>query len=74
MIAGAKFQHYQTLSSLAEYVTVAQDAPRIEHWTRQPDNRWTLAQSAELAHTIQLASIGCVLPLAEVYDKIEFAG
>src|SRR5205809_2192753 len=32
---GRKFQHYRALPSLQEYLTVAQDTPHIEHWTRQ---------------------------------------
>jgi Uma2 family endonuclease len=70
---GRKFQHYRALSSLAEYLTVAQDAPHIEHCTRQPEGRWLLAEYSDPAQSIQLASIGCALSLAEVYDKIEWS-
>jgi Uma2 family endonuclease len=69
---GRKFQYYRTLPSLMEYLTVEQDEPHVEHWTRQPGNRWDLAEFDNLAQSIQLTSIGCTLPLAEVYDKIEF--
>jgi Uma2 family endonuclease len=69
---GRKFQHYRTLPSLAEYLTVAQDSNHIEQWTRQADNRWLLSEFAGIGQTIELASIGCVLPLAEIYDKVEF--
>lgn len=69
---GEKFERYQHLPSLLEYVTVAQDAPRIEHWTRQPDDRWLLANYDGMDATIQLRSIGCTLPLAEIYDRIDF--
>ena len=71
---GRKFQHYRTLSSILEYVTVAQDAPHIERWRRQPDNGWLLAEFSDSAQSIHLTSIGCVLPLREVYDKIEWPG
>jgi len=69
---GQKFEHYRTLPSLAEYLTVAPDRPHIEHWTRQEDG-WRLVEYADLTQTIQLASIGAALPLAEVYDKVDFA-
>jgi Uma2 family endonuclease len=69
---GRKFQHYRTLPSLVEYLTVAQDQPHIEHWTRQQENRWLLAEFGNTGQSIHLASIGCVLPLAEVYEKIEW--
>jgi Uma2 family endonuclease len=70
---GEKFQRYQNLPSLLEYLTVAQDAPRIEHWARHPDGRWLLAISAGMDASIQLASIDCCLPLAEIYDRIDFS-
>lgn len=69
---GRKFQHYRTLPSLLEYLTIAQDAPHIELWTRQPDDRWLLSESGDIAETIQLASVECALPLAEVYHKVEW--
>jgi Uma2 family endonuclease len=71
---GQKFQHYRTLSSLLEYLTVGQDAPHIEHWTRQPDGRWLLAEFDDPSQSIELISIGCVLPLAEIYHKVEWPG
>jgi Uma2 family endonuclease len=67
---GRKFEQYRTLPSLIEYVMVAQDAPRIEQYTRQPDDRWLLAETSGRDASIQLISIDCVLPLAEIYDKI----
>jgi len=69
---GRKFQHYRTLPSLVEYLTVAQDQPHIEHWTRQPENGWLLTEFSDPGQSIHLASIGFVLPLAEVYDKVEW--
>lgn len=70
---GEKFQRYQQLPSLREYLTIAQDAPRVEHWSRQADGRWLLANCESMDATIQLTSIDCVLPLAEVYDRIDFS-
>ena len=69
---GQKFQHYRTLPSLIDYLIVAQDEPRVEHWTRQSENRGLLTDFAGLGQVIQLASINCILPLAEIYDKIEW--
>jgi Uma2 family endonuclease len=69
---GKKFEQYRTLPSLREYLLVAQDAPRIEQWIRQPDDNWLRAETKGRGASIQLASVDCVLPLAEVYDKIEW--
>ncbi len=68
---GEKFEHYRTLASLSEYVLIAQDKYHIEHFVRQPDNRWLLSETNRLEDTIHLSSIACDLALAEVYDKVE---
>jgi Uma2 family endonuclease len=68
---GGKFEHYRTLASFSEYVLVAQDRYHVEHFVRQPDNRWLLAETNRLADTIHLSSIDCDLALTEVYDKVE---
>jgi Uma2 family endonuclease len=69
---GKKFDQYRPLPSLREYLLVAQDAPRIERRIRQPDDNWLHAETGARDASIQLASVDCVLPLAEVYDKIEW--
>jgi Uma2 family endonuclease len=69
---GRKFQHYRALPSLAEYLTIEQDEPRIAHWTRRRENHWDFVEFDNLAQNTQLTSIGCSLALAEVYDQIEW--
>src|SRR6185369_6391781 len=51
---GQKFEQYRTLSSLREYLTVAQDYPHVEHWIRGADCRGSLAEYNDLQQTIQL--------------------
>ena len=70
---GDKFQHYRTLASLTEYVLVAQDKCHVEHYVRQPENRWLLSETNEVKDTIHLSSIECDLALAEVYDKVDLS-
>src|SRR5580704_14072057 len=67
---GQKFEQYRTLPSLREYLLVAQDAPRIEQWIRQPDDNWLRVETSGMDASIQLASIDCVLPLTKIYNKI----
>jgi Uma2 family endonuclease len=69
---GAKFQHYRSLESLTDYLLVSQDTATVEHRVRQPDDRWLLGIYQGLDSAVPLSSIGCELPLAEVYDKIEW--
>ncbi len=68
---GGKFEQYRTLESFKEYLLVAQDKPHVEHFVRQDDNRWLLTETNKMEDSIELSSIGCTLPLAEIYDKVE---
>lgn len=71
---GGKFAHYRKLASVMEYVLIAQTKPHIEHYVRQPDNRWLLAEAESLHDIVHLPSIDCQLALVEVYDKVEIVG
>lgn len=70
---GEKFERYKTIETLTDYVLVSQDRARIEHFSRQPEGAWSLKEVYGLDASLDLASINCRLPLAEVYDRIEFA-
>lgn len=71
---GDKFAHYRKLESLREYVLVAQDKLRVEHFLRQDNtaDQWMLTEISDLAGTLHLPSIGCNVALRDVYDRIEF--
>ncbi len=70
---GKKFDHYRRLESLQDYLLVAQDSVMILHYARQADDddRWMLTGYYGLNTVASIESIGCELPLAEVYDKVE---
>jgi len=73
---GAKFAHYQRLESLAEYVLVSQDRPRVEIFRRGPGatNEWSYVAYDGLDAIAFLASLdGLSLPLRDLYENIEFA-
>jgi Uma2 family endonuclease len=69
---GRKFARYQRIESLREYVLISQDEARVECYTRQADDRWILSKAESLEETMPLESIRCVLPLAEVYARVQF--
>lgn len=71
---GRKFEHYQMLDSLKEYVLVAQDRPRVEHFLRQDGHLWLYKDVAGLEGTLSLSSIQREVPLAEIYDQVDFTG
>jgi hypothetical protein len=58
---------------LTEYLLVSQDRPLIERFMLRQDGEWGIAPPvAELDDSVEVVSIGCVLPLKEVYDRIVF--
>jgi Uma2 family endonuclease len=69
-VRGEKSANYRQLASLQECVLIAQDRVRVERYARQPDGQWLLLETTRLGDTIQLASIGCHLSLAEAYDRV----
>jgi Uma2 family endonuclease len=70
---GRKFEAYRQLPSLREYLLVSQDAPLIERFTREGDDRWVLTTVRGLDAVVPLEIIDAELPLAEVYDKVDFS-
>lgn len=68
---GAKFEQYRTLESFEEYVLIAQDKVHVEHFVRQRDGRWMLAETNRRDDRIELESIGAHLALTDVYEKVE---
>ena len=70
---GEKFLRYRTqIETLREYVLVSQHRPLVEHYVRQPDGSWSYSSATNLDEAVDLVSIGCRLPLSEIYDRIVF--
>lgn len=69
---GEKFARYRRLESLVDYVLVAQDKMRVEHFRRQ-DERWLLTAFEDPAATLVLDSLGVELGIGEIYDKVLLA-
>jgi Uma2 family endonuclease len=67
---GRKAKHYRTLESLQEYVLIAQDEYRIEHYVRAENGWWRFTEATDLGASIQLSSIECTLALADVYERV----
>ncbi len=66
---GGKFTAYRRIESLREYLLVAQDKPFIEHYLRQ-GGVWVLTETEGLEDAVRLESIGCILSMNEVYDRV----
>ncbi|HXA19193.1 MAG TPA: Uma2 family endonuclease [Thermoanaerobaculia bacterium] len=68
---GEKFAHYHRLDTLREYVLVAQDKVRVEHYVREGE-QWILSEISDPEGTLHLASVDCHVGLAAIYEKVEF--
>ncbi len=68
---GEKFAHYRRLETLREYVLVAQDKIRIEHFRREGEE-WILSEVSGSDATLHLGSIDCHIEVAAVYEKVNF--
>ena len=69
---GTKLKHYRQIPSLREYVLVSQNELLIEQFTRRGDANWELSETAGDDAQLVLSSLGCQIPLAEIYSKIIF--
>ena len=69
---GRKFERYQSIESLREYVLIALDRVHADLFTRQADGRWLLSSARSLEDSLTLESLNCHLSLAAIYRKVEF--
>lgn len=67
---GDKFNDYQTLDSLAEYVLVNSKSQRLEIFRRQGNSGWQYQSYTAQNPQVQLASIDLFLAIADVYEDV----
>lgn len=67
---GKKFEHYQYLASLSEYLLITQDPYRVEQYVRQSDRTWTYLEFHNVEDTVRLRTIDCELALKDIYVKV----
>jgi Uma2 family endonuclease len=68
---GKKFTRYQTSNpTLSDYILVSQDIPQIEHFVREKNGKWSYSHFTGLESGVTIASIGCTLKMAEVYERV----
>src|SRR5256714_12000792 len=67
---GKKFQSYQQIEALQEYLLVSQDEYTVEHYLRRENNHWLYTKVTGLAEAISLPTLKCQLALSDIYSKI----
>ena len=69
---GEKFERYKRIESLTDYVLVASETMRVEHYVRQDGGAWLYREYHDGADLLKLASVEAALPLAEIYERVTF--
>lgn len=69
---GFKASNFRQVASLRAYVLVSQETAHVEVYERKPDDTWLLREASGLDGSIPIPGIEVTLPLAEVYDRVEF--
>ena len=69
---GEKFEHYQQIASLKDYILISQDEVHVEYYYRQ-ENEWLQTEFVELEDVLSLLSIDCELRLSDIYRRVEIA-
>ena len=67
-----KFDLYKEIESLQDYILIAQDQPRVEHWCRHPDGGWNQNVISDKRCSLNIESTSVVVALADLYDRVEF--
>jgi len=68
---GKKFFNYQMLPSLKEYVLVSQKMVAVEVYRKDGD-RWIYQLLRSDDASLKLESVGCEVPIAEIYRNVKF--
>ena len=67
-----KLDEYRAIPTMQYVLLVEPNAPRAILWSRN-DELWEHVTIEGLSASIELASLGLTLTLAEIYDEVEFA-
>lgn len=67
---GQKFAYYRTIETFQEYLLIDQYQPHVEHYVKQSDNKWLLADYSSLEDHLQLLSVNAEIDLADLYEGI----
>lgn len=67
---GLKFATYRRIPSLREVIFVDPDSKRIDGFRRNERDEWVLHDMSD-GPALEAASVGCSVPLAEVFDGVD---
>ena len=68
---GEKFMYYRQIPSLRQYLVLDSLSVHAELFSLDELGRWILTETRDLSAVLDLSSIVCQVPLAEVYAGVE---
>lgn len=68
---GKKFEFYQQLPSLQDYLLVSQSEQRVEHFHKLAHNEWQYLVLNQPDDVLQFDTIGAHIPLKDIYLDAE---
>jgi Uma2 family endonuclease len=66
-----KFEQYQRLADLRQYVLVSQKRVLVESFVRTDHGTWELTAWRQLADILELIPLGLQVPLAAIYEEVD---
>ena len=70
--SGGRAMAYRKNRTLQQYVLVASEEARVEAYQRAEDGTWSLRELSWREAVAELESVGCAVPLGEVYAGVAF--
>jgi Uma2 family endonuclease len=70
---GEKFMLYRQIPSLRHYLLLSSESVHAELYSLDEQGRWVLTETRDPAAVLDLAALGCQLPLADVYEGVTLA-
>jgi Uma2 family endonuclease len=67
-----KFREYIAMPSVEEIVLIEQDLAHVQTFLRQDDGTWSMKAWSGIDAVAKLRSLDIDLPLAELYENVEF--
>ncbi len=67
-----KFDIYKRIETLREYVLIAPDQPRIEHWQRGEEGEWRQGVFHGMEAALSLETVPVVVPFVDLYYRVVF--
>ena len=68
---GWKFEQYQTLLSLQQYVLVSQNRILVDSFVRTGPNTWELTTLRRLTDELVVAPLGIHISVAAIYERVD---